>query len=137
MDNKQGYLPNLSLPTVVWDQAIQAAHPLLFQVMASGNNQDFITPIFMQIQCSSWYAQRSFYCDVDLIQQINNGVQRLDSRITAAVGSQIYDHMEGSIKELRRLRSMLEEAKHGQHITSTMVEDYIVEFLRLEDELTR
>ena len=32
---------------------------------------------------------------------------------------------------------MLEEAKHGQHLTSNMVEDYIVDFLRIEDELTR
>ena len=85
----------------------------------------------------NWYAQRSFYGDPDLVQQINNGIQRLDTRIRTAVGTQIYDHVEGSIKELGRLRTMLEEEKHGQHMTNTMIEDYVTEFLRLEDDLTR
>ena len=71
-----------------------------------------------------------------MIQQINNGIQRLDTRIRTAVGSQIYDHVEGSIKELGRLRTMLEEAKYGQYVTNTVVEEYVREFLRLEDDLT-
>ena len=32
---------------------------------------------------------------------------------------------------------MLDEARHAQNFTSTMVEDYIVDFLGIEDELTK
>ena len=80
---------------------------------------------------------RTFYGDPELLQNIDNGIARLDARMSDAVASQCYDHMEGSLKELTRLRAMLDEARHGQNFTSTMVEDYIVDFLRFEDELTR
>ena len=84
----------------------------------------------------NWY-QHSYYGDPEVVQQINNGIQKLDTRIRAAVGTQVYDHVEGSIKELERLRIMLEEAKRGQFMTSSAVEDYVKEFLHLEDDLTR
>ena len=73
----------------------------------------------------------------EVVQQINNGIQRLDTRIRTAVGTQVYDHVEGSIKELERLRIMLEEAKRGQYVTNTVVEDYVTDFLCLEDHLRK
>ena len=58
-------------------------------------------------------------------------------RITSAISTQCYDHVEGSLKELVRLGSILNEARHGQNFTNALVDDYITEFLRLEDELTK
>ena len=80
---------------------------------------------------------RTFYGDLEVLQQMDNGITRLVARISDAVASQCYDHVGGSLKELARLRAMLDEARHAQNFTSTMVEDYVVEFLRIEDELTK
>ena len=85
----------------------------------------------------NWYTQRSYYGDPELVQQINTGIQRLDTRIRTALGTQVYDHVKGSIKELERLRTMLEEAKRGQYVTNTVVGEYVTEFLSLEDDLTK
>ena len=59
------------------------------------------------------------------MQQLDRGIARLDARITTAVGTQVYDHVEGSLKELLRLRTILSEARHYQNFTNDIVDEYV------------
>ena len=87
----------------------------------------YANPIFQSQQnMVNYQLMRSFYSDPEAIHQMDNGIARLDGRITTAVSTQCYDHVDGSLKELARLRSMLDEARHGQNFTSAMVEEYVV-----------
>ena len=80
---------------------------------------------------------RSYYEDPDAMRQIDRGIAKLDDRIVAAVGTQIYDHVEGSLRELLRLRTILNESRHYQNFNHDIIEHYVNKFLRLEDELTK
>ena len=68
---------------------------------------------------------RSYYGNPDAMQQLDRGIARLDARITTAVGTQVYDHVEGSLKELLRLRTILSEARHYQNFTNDIVDEYV------------
>ena len=85
----------------------------------------------------NYQLQRSVFEDPDAQRQIDRGIAKLDSRIMAAVGSQVYDHVEGSLKELVRLRTVLNDSRYYQNFNPDLVEHYINEFLRIEDKLTK
>ena len=98
----------------------------------------FSNPVFQnQHNLVNYHLMRSYYGDLDAIQQLDRGISRLDLRITSAISTQCYDHVEWSLKELVRLRSILSEARHCQNFTNDIVDQYIIEFLRIEDELTK
>ena len=80
---------------------------------------------------------RSYYEDPDAMRQLDRGIAKLDDRITTAIGTQIYDHVEGSLKELLRLHTILSESRHYQNFTNDTIDHYVNEFLRVEDELTK
>ena len=98
----------------------------------------YSNPVYQnQNNLFNYHLMHSYYEDPDAMQQLDRGIARLDDRITTAVGTQIYDHVEGSLKELLRLRTILSESRHYQNFTNDVVDGYVNEFLRVEDELTK